>query len=329
MEPGTPRLAVGAPLVHFVRVKAGRWIAGAAVAVVLLGACAVEPGVATESAQHLDAPITPSTPRLRADRRRPADPRPVGHLRRRPNRPTRPTRPIDRPDGAEQPDDDRTGRRPRRPARLRGRQDAPGLRRLPRGRADRHRGVVERGVPEGVRRAVRADRREDLRRLPGAHDRRSRAASRSKPTTYDEIAQFSAFYCAAGRLHGLRRRTRRPARPAHRELRIVDPRRRVRPRVRPRGAVARRRRSTASCRRSSTEQQADCFAGAWVAHAASGSGGRHVQRRRRAQRPRRDDPGPRSGGHRSVHRRAATARPSIGSAPSRPASPRASSVVPS
>ena len=178
--------------------------------------------------------------------------------------------PADQHDGA--PRDDRSARNDRSPRRTRPRHPTPrwprptprpaarrrrsipgaelldlGDAKQPRAyddliRADarRPRAVVGRGVPRSLRRAVRALDRSRLRRLSRARRRDPRLrAGRGDDVRGDQPVR--RLLLRAGRLHGLRRRSRRHPRHALRRVRPDDPRRRLRPRVRPRHPVARRR----------------------------------------------------------------------------------------
>ena len=64
-------------------------------------------------------------------------------------------------------------------------------------RPRRPRALVVRAVPGAVRRPVRAAGRRRLRRLSRAHDA-DPGLRHAEPTTYEEISQYSAFYCMQG-----------------------------------------------------------------------------------------------------------------------------------
>ena len=255
------------PLVHFPRVKAGRWIAGAGVVVGLLTACSVDPGVATESAQHLDTPVpsstTPdSTPdTATVDPTDPSDPPPPASSDPSdPTDPTRPTTPTTEPVGdlGAQLDfgDAKTPR---------DYDDflAAALTDIQAWWSEQFPTVY--GKPfEPITGKVYAGYPERRSEIPGCESR--------QPTTYDEIAQFSAFYCQQGDFmvyddgaDGLLAQLTENFGPsilgvvfAHEFGHAVQSR----------AGVLDQQLPTII-----TEQQADCFAGAWVAHAASGSAG--------------------------------------------------------
>ena len=195
---------------------------------------------------------------------------------------------------------------------------------------ERHPAVVVRAVPGALRRAVRAAQRRRVRRLPRAHRRRSPGAARAEPTT----------------VRGDRASTRRSTAPQGDFMVYDDGEEGVLFRLADEfgpsilGVVLAHEFGHAIQARAgeldrglptiATEQQADCFAGAWVARAAHGEAdGIDVHRRRRAHRARRDDRRARPDRHRPVRRRAGTARRSTASARSRSASSRAPPAAPS
>jgi predicted metalloprotease len=263
-----PRVAVAASLVHSVEVKAGRWISGAGVAVVLLAACAVEPGVATQSADHLETPITTSTtaPDSGPDPTTvdPTDPSAPPATPSHPTRPTRPTDPTSPPTTAQVGDlgaqlDFGDAKTPRDYDDFL----AAALTDIEAWWTEQFPAVY--GKPfEPITGRVYAGYPERTSEIPGCESR--------QPTTYEEIAQFSAFYCQQGDFmvyddgpDGLLAQLTSSLGSsilgvvfAHEFGHAVQSRAGVLDHELP--TIV-------------TEQQADCFAGAWVAHAASGEGG--------------------------------------------------------
>ena len=131
---------------------------------------------------------------------------------------------------------------------------------------------MERGVPDGLRRAVRADGRRRLRRRTRSARRRSRAASRAsrrrtrrspstRRSTASRATSWSTTTAPDGLLAQLAPRTSAPS-----ILGVVFAHE-FGHAVQSRAGVLDQQLPTIT-----TEQQADCFAGAWVAHAASGDG---------------------------------------------------------
>ncbi len=263
MGSGGARLAHRAPLVHFFAVKAGRWIAGAGVAVGLLAACSVDPGVATESAQHLDTPVTsdPTTPdsspdTTTVDPTDPSDPEPPA-TSTDPTPPTSPSTTAPVGDLGAQLDfgDEKTPR------------DYDDF--LAAALTDIEAWWTEQfptvyGKPfEPITGRVYAGYPERRSDIPGCESR--------QPTTYEEIAQFSAFYCQQGDFmvyddgpDGLLAQL--TSNFGSSILGVVFAHE-FGHAVQSRAGVLDRQLPTII-----TEQQADCFAGAWVAHAASGEG---------------------------------------------------------
>ncbi len=232
-------------------------------AVGLLGACAVDPGVATESAQHLDTPVTSSTATpdstpdtTTVDPTDPSEPTPSD-----PTDPTDPTSPATT-----------------EPVGDLGAQLDFGDAKTPRDYDDFLTAALTDieawwsaqfptvyGAPfEPMAGKVYAGYPERRSKIPGCESR--------QPTTYEEIAQFSAFYCQQGDFmvyddgpDGLLAQLTENFGAsilgvvfAHEFGHAVQSR----------AGVLERQLPTII-----TEQQADCFAGAWVAHAASGEGG--------------------------------------------------------
>ena len=255
-----PWVAVGAPLVHFVKVKAGRWFAGAGTVVVLLASCAVEPGVATESADHLDAPVTTSstTPDSEPD-----------------STTVEPTDPADPPttSATDPTSPTTTGRVGDLGAQLdfgdaktpRDYDDflAAALTDIEAWWSEQFPAVY--GKPfQPLRGKIYAGYPERTSKIPGCETQR--------PTTYDEIAQFSAFYCQQGdfmvyddgpdgllaQLTGTYGQSVLGVVFAHEFGHAVQAR----------AGILDHELPTIT-----TEQQSDCFAGAWVAHAAADEGG--------------------------------------------------------
>ena len=261
-----------APLVHSVGVTAGRWLAVGGVAVVPAHGVRHRArrghrvGPAPRHAGRRPAPPTPdSTPptpttvdadRTRRDRRRrpPSDVADRAPVRRRPPAPTTPAGDLgdqlDVGDAKPPRDYDDFLRRRARPTSRRGGREQ---------------------FPDGLRRAVRAADRAASTPPTRSARRRSRAASRDEPTTYEEIAQFSAFYCQDGDFmvyddgaDGVLAQLAEEFGPsilgvvfAHEFGHAIQARAGVLDRDLP--TIV-------------TEQQADCFAGAWVAHAAQRRG---------------------------------------------------------
>ena len=226
----------------------------------VLAACGTSPGVQTESARQATTvpPPTPTTPRRPSTTAHPTTDARLDRARHdRARRPTRrPAARRRRPTGT-------------RAARRRRRQAAPRLRRPGPGGARRPRAVVGRGVPRALRRAVRAaDRAASTPRIPSAPTR-SPAAAAPRRRPYEEINQYGAFYCqegdflvyddgADGVLATLSTEFGPPILGvvlAHEYGHVVQARA---------GDLER------GLPTITTEQQADCFAGAWVARAVRG-----------------------------------------------------------
>jgi predicted metalloprotease len=256
-------------LLHSGEVMAGRWLAAAGIAAALVVAgCATDSGVATESAQRLDAPITPPTTEP-PDTTAPPAPttEPPTTIEPAPT-----TQPGSAAPPTTSPSPGTTG-----PVGDLGGQLDFGDAKSPRSYDDfltkaltdiQHWWVGEfpkvYGKPfQPMRGKIYAGYPERTTEIPGCETQR--------PTTYDDIHQFSAFYCAQGDFmvyddgpDGLLNKLADQFGPsilgvvfAHEFGHAVQNR----------AGILQNELPTIT-----TEQQADCFAGAWVAHVASGGG---------------------------------------------------------
>ena len=228
-------------------------------------------------------------------------------------------RPRPHPHRSRGDDDDGRGRRGPRPRRHPRR--GPG-RRHHRGDDHRRRGVLGRGVPARSSATTSSRCQRRVLRLRPATGSSPTAAARCR---YEEIAQ-NAFYCPPDDL--IAWDTDNLTNDLLDEFGAVHPRHRHGPRVRPRHPGPRRRQRD---RTIVTEQQADCFAGAFTKFVADGDARRtsSIDVDDLDSSDRRLPLHPRPGRHRRRTIPAPTARASTASAPSRTASSTAPSPAPS
>jgi predicted metalloprotease len=255
-------------LLHSGEVMAGRWLAagGVAAALVLVG-CATGAGVATESAQRLEVPITQPTTE-------PPDTTELPAPTTEPPATTAPSAPTTEPGPASPPTTAPSPGTTAPVGDLAGQLDF-GDAKTPRSYDDfltKALTDIQRwwagefpkvyGKPfQPMRGKIYAGYPERTTEIPGCETR--------QPTTYEDIHQFSAFYCAQGDFmvyddgpDGLLDQLAEQFGPsilgvvfAHEFGHAVQNR----------AGVLRNALPTIT-----TEQQADCFAGAWVAHVANG-----------------------------------------------------------
>jgi predicted metalloprotease len=256
------------PLLHCAEVMARRWLAGGGVAVVLLAACATEPGVATQSAQRLETPTTASSAP-------PTTAPPVTEPTPTTTPTTAPAPPATAPGPTASTPPATVA--PTGPVGDLGSQIDPGDAKTPRPYDEFLTAALTDieawwttqfpavyGKPfQPITGRVYAGYPERTTPIPGCDT--------LHPTTYDEIAQFSAFYCQQGDFmvyddgpDGLLGQLAAKYGPsilgvvfAHEFGHAVQAR----------AGVLEHPLPTIT-----TEQQADCFAGAWVAHAAHDGG---------------------------------------------------------
>jgi predicted metalloprotease len=255
-------------LVQWAEVTAGRWLALGG-AVLTLAACGTAPGVATESAQRLETPgaTTPSTTAPpTSDAPSTTAPAPP------PSLPPATTAPAPPPTTSSPPPPTTAA-----PSSKLGDQLDFGDAKTPRSYDD-FLAVALTDIQDWwgaqfpkvygkpftpLQGKIYAGYPERTSEIPGCQTRR--------PTTYDDIRQFSAFYCQQGDFmvyddgaDGLLNQLAEQFGPsilgvvfAHEFGHAVQSR----------AGILDRQLATIT-----TEQQADCFAGAWVAHVASGGG---------------------------------------------------------